>query len=414
MALESTLVCLDNSEFMRNGDYLPSRVEAQKDAAKLVTSYKTMANPENTDGIVSMAGSDVRVLASPTIDMGRLLKVVAELDLGGTCDVAAGLQVAALALKHRSNKNGGQRVVLFVGSPVTTPEKKLSKVAKSLKKNNVAVDVVLMGDIEENERVMRAFVDVVDKNSNSHVLVVPAGVLPSDVIVSSPILNAGSSSGSGAGGGESGDGEQAQDRFAEYGGVDPSLDPELAMAIRASMEEERERLERAAASASAAEGVEDSNAKQNDDEPVIRELDQNEMELEAKRLAEEEAEEERIMQEALLLSMGGGGGDNDEEDEDQDDEDEDEQLRLALEMSKKTNDEDPDATSSKSESDVAFENPDFVKNLLSDLPGVDTSDPQIQALLASMAQQAEESAKSAKKDDDDENRDESSKKQRKS
>ena len=30
-------------------------------------------------------------------------------------------------------------------------------------------------------------------------------------------------------------------QFAEYGGVDPSLDPELAMALRISLEEERAR-----------------------------------------------------------------------------------------------------------------------------------------------------------------------------
>ena len=30
-------------------------------------------------------------------------------------------------------------------------------------------------------------------------------------------------------------------QFAEYGGIDPSLDPELAMALRISLEEERAR-----------------------------------------------------------------------------------------------------------------------------------------------------------------------------
>ena len=30
-------------------------------------------------------------------------------------------------------------------------------------------------------------------------------------------------------------------QFAEYGGIDPNLDPELAMALRISLEEERAR-----------------------------------------------------------------------------------------------------------------------------------------------------------------------------
>ena len=30
MGLESTIICIDNSEFMRNGDYLPTRLQAQQ------------------------------------------------------------------------------------------------------------------------------------------------------------------------------------------------------------------------------------------------------------------------------------------------------------------------------------------------------------------------------------------------
>jgi spore maturation protein CgeB len=33
--------------------------------------------------------------------------------------VATSCQIAQLALKHRKNKNGGQRIIVFVGSPVT-------------------------------------------------------------------------------------------------------------------------------------------------------------------------------------------------------------------------------------------------------------------------------------------------------
>ncbi len=45
----------------------------------------------------------------------------------------------------------------------------------------------------------------------------------------------------GAGGGGGGGGG---DGFADFGGVDPNMDPELAMALRVSMEEERARQER--------------------------------------------------------------------------------------------------------------------------------------------------------------------------
>ena len=56
MPLEATVIIIDNSEYMRNGDYLPTRFEAQADAVNVVFQTKTDSNPENSVGIMSMAG----------------------------------------------------------------------------------------------------------------------------------------------------------------------------------------------------------------------------------------------------------------------------------------------------------------------------------------------------------------------
>lgn len=56
----------------------------------------------------------------------------------------------------------------------------------------------------------------------------------------------------GAGGGMGGDG----DNFDMYGGIDPSMDPELAMAIRASTEEARAQEEARVKAQMEASGVE--------------------------------------------------------------------------------------------------------------------------------------------------------------
>ena len=47
---------MDNSEWMRNGDYTPSRIEAQSDATIFLFNAKTRSNPENTVGMITMAG----------------------------------------------------------------------------------------------------------------------------------------------------------------------------------------------------------------------------------------------------------------------------------------------------------------------------------------------------------------------
>ena len=100
MPLESCMILLDNSEYMRNGDYVPTRLEAQHDAANLLANHKTQSNPESTVGVVAMAGTaagsapGAELLVSPTDDLGKILAALLEVP---------GLQAARPAAK-RSKK----------------------------------------------------------------------------------------------------------------------------------------------------------------------------------------------------------------------------------------------------------------------------------------------------------------------
>lgn len=68
MPLEATMMVIDNSEYMRNGDYQPNRFDAQADAVNVVFQTKIDSNPENTVGIMSMAGKGCVLSAeSPVI-----------------------------------------------------------------------------------------------------------------------------------------------------------------------------------------------------------------------------------------------------------------------------------------------------------------------------------------------------------
>lgn len=50
----------------------------------------------------------------------------------------AAVKTAMLALKHRKNKAGGQRIILFIGSPIEADAAEMKKTAAALKKNNVS------------------------------------------------------------------------------------------------------------------------------------------------------------------------------------------------------------------------------------------------------------------------------------
>lgn len=46
---------VDNSDYMRNGDFVPTRLQAQQDAVNLVCHSKTRSNPENNVGLLTLA-----------------------------------------------------------------------------------------------------------------------------------------------------------------------------------------------------------------------------------------------------------------------------------------------------------------------------------------------------------------------
>ena len=111
-------MCLDNSEFSRNGDYSPTRFQAQADAVNLLAGAKTQHHPENTIGVMSMAGKSPKVLVTPTSDLGKVLQAVQKIHVDGQVQMMTAIQIAQLALKHRENKNQRQRIVVFIGSPL--------------------------------------------------------------------------------------------------------------------------------------------------------------------------------------------------------------------------------------------------------------------------------------------------------
>ncbi|SCU83547.1 LAMI_0C03642g1_1 [Lachancea mirantina] len=243
MVLEATVLVVDNSEFSRNGDYPRTRFEAQIDSVEYLYQAKRNSNPENTVGLISSAGSNPRVLSTFTSEFGKILAGLHDTTIGGQLQLGTAIQIAALTLKHRQNKVQHQRIVVFVCSPIAENKTELLKLAKKLKKNKVAVDVVNFGETAANTALLEEFVQTVSNSQeeSSHLLTVPPGNrLLYEHIASSPIVLEEGADSSLGGLGVSGIGG---DDFTDFG-VDPSMDPELALALRLSMEEEQARQER--------------------------------------------------------------------------------------------------------------------------------------------------------------------------
>lgn len=240
---------VDNSEFMRNSDFLPTRLQAQQDAVSLVCHSKTRSNPENNVGLLTMS-SQPQVLATLTSDANRVLSKLHQVQPVGDLDMLTAIRIAHLTLKHRQGKNHKMRIVVFVGSPIEMDEKELVKVAKRLKKEKVNVDIVNFGEEQANTEKLTSFINTINgrDGTGSHLVTVPPGPHLSDALISSPVIR-----------GEDGEGVAATGGF---GGLDfdPNEDPELALALRVSMEEQRQRQEESARRAATDGGADGAEA----------------------------------------------------------------------------------------------------------------------------------------------------------
>ncbi|KAI8940484.1 hypothetical protein NX059_004167 [Plenodomus lindquistii] len=247
MVLEASMIVVDNSEASRNGDYVPSRWEAQQDAVNLIFSAKTGANPESSVGLMSMGGNTPEILTTLTTDIGKILDGLHRTKIKGSSHFVTGINVAALALKHRQNKSQKQRILIFNCSPIDEDEKNLIKLAKKMKKTGISIDIIAFGELsDDTTRKLQAFSDNVQSAEGSYLATIPPSAnLLSDSLITTPILggdgtsNAGTGGGSGEGGASGGGGGND----FEFG-VDPSVDPELALALRMSFEEEKARQEK--------------------------------------------------------------------------------------------------------------------------------------------------------------------------
>lgn len=388
MVLESTILCIDNSEFMRNGDYLPTRIQAQQDAANLICRSKIRSNPENNVALLSM--SDMQVHVTLTTDSGKLLSKLNLVQPKGELKFLNGLRVAHLALKHRQSKNHKCRIVAFVGSPITEEDKEITKVAKRLKKEKVAVDVISFGEQNVNTEKLTGFINTLNgkDGGNSHLVTIPPGSMLSGAIGSSPILAEEGGAAMSSGG-------------ADFDmGFDPNSDPELALALRVSLEEQRHRQEEdARRGKNAAPGQETQSApataggnQVNDDEMLQAALEMS-MDPDVEPPATAPAAGAEIDFAAMT---------------------EEEQIAYALQMSMQTTPEDSvpqtpmetesekmDATNYEEDDDDVITDPEFLQSVLQSLPGVDPESDAVRQVMNEITQSKRDDSSSSdnKKED---------------
>ena len=87
---------VDNSESSRNGDYVPSRWDAQADAANLIFQYKTQANPESSVGLMTMGATGPEVLTTLTTNPAKILDGLHRTKIRGESHLHTAIMIASV------------------------------------------------------------------------------------------------------------------------------------------------------------------------------------------------------------------------------------------------------------------------------------------------------------------------------
>jgi len=215
----------------------------------------------------------------------------------------------------------------------------------------VAIDIINFGEEAENTTKLEAFISEVNNNDNSHLVTVPPGPhILSDFIISSPIIT----------------GEDGVAGYAPSGSgfefVDPNMEPELALALKISLEEEqaRQRAENEKAAA--------DNAN-TEAEPSTMAVDSatGEQDPTDDMLAQALADERHTTDINMDADMT-----------------EEEQIARAIEMSMQGG-----STQPSDDYINLMQDPEVMSAMLESLPGVNTDDPRIQSALNRLTENKE-------------------------
>jgi 26S proteasome regulatory subunit N10 len=232
---QAIVFLIDNSESSINGDFYPNRLDAQKMSIERLMSHFSKMSLRTQLAIGTLSGNSFGICAPLTTDTMRLSKSLGRISRGSKCDLEHGIRCAFLSLHLRDQNITTRRIIAMVSCPTPLTRERADALGATAIREGVLLDIVAFGADADVDTLKYL---TARAGPGSRLVFCPrGGGILSDAILSSEI-------GSGP----------IQERYLDLDlnlEDDPDLaltlqmsmedqadDPELAEALRASMEEE--------------------------------------------------------------------------------------------------------------------------------------------------------------------------------
>ena len=194
---QAIVFLVDNSATSIDGDFFPSRLEAQKIAISRIVRHFERARRKIQFALGALAMPNTGIVASLS-DSRTILRYLDKLTPGeGLANVDKGIRCAMLSL-HQCDSDSARpakRIIVMIGSE-TTPEwseRLCDDLCEHLRRESVSLDIVAFGsDVStvELQYIVAQAQGGDPKGPQSHYVECPAGgALLSDMILDSPIGN---------------------------------------------------------------------------------------------------------------------------------------------------------------------------------------------------------------------------------
>lgn len=119
MAKQAFILAVDNSLYMQNQDYLPGRLWLEKEACQIIIS-NVLSNPESAIGIAPLCQPRENYFLTPTSKSGYITNFLGKLRLSSNFEIKKVLARCKICLLQREEPE--KKLLIFFGSDIKENE----------------------------------------------------------------------------------------------------------------------------------------------------------------------------------------------------------------------------------------------------------------------------------------------------
>ena len=191
---QDIVILIDNSNRSIDGDFYPSRLDAQKNTARLLIKHFSSLS-QNTEISIGVLGenktgitgvSNIGISTHLTNRRNKIDNAIANIEPSGPIKLYQGIKFAFLVLNHpNTDEKHNKRIIVFVGSKYDLSKENSKNIIKTANKEKVAIDIIAFGNDVQDTDTLSFIVDNLNEKSNF----VKADIYRnlSDTVLESPI-----------------------------------------------------------------------------------------------------------------------------------------------------------------------------------------------------------------------------------